>query len=235
MTIPSTCSPGSYYVIAKADADNAAAETEEANNTALRSIPIGGDLAVSALTVPAKGGAGLAIAVSDTTTNKGAGDVAASTTRFYLSKNSTLDTTDTLLPGGQQRPESCAPAPAAARQRRSHYLLPSTSAATTSLPKADADNGIEESLETNNTLARSIAVGPDLTISSVSVTFNVVAGSTVPVTDVVQNQGGEAAGATTTRFFLSANVPVRCGRSSPGASRLVPALAAGARARARHR
>jgi subtilisin family serine protease len=227
VTIPSTVSPGSYYVIAKADADNAAAETEEANNTALRSLPVGGDLAVSALTVPAKGGAGLAIAVSDTTINKGAGSVAASVTRFYLSKNSTLDTADTLLPGSRAVPSLVA---GASSSGSTTVTLPSPLDVGSYyvIAKSDGDNSVDESQETNNTLARSIAVGPDFTISSVSVTFDVAAGSTVPVTDVVLNQGGEAAGGTTTRFFLSANVLFDANDLPLDGSRVVPALAAGA-------
>jgi len=43
-------------------------------------------------------------------------------------------------------------------------------------------------------------------VSSMSVAFTIAAGSTVSVTDVVQNQGGDAAGASTTRFYLSANL-----------------------------
>ena len=56
-----------------------------------------GDLIVSALTVPATGGAGLAITVTDTTKNQGSGSTAASTTNFYLSTNTTWDAGDVSL------------------------------------------------------------------------------------------------------------------------------------------
>ena len=76
-------------------------ETNETNNSLTRSIQIGGDLAVSTFTAPAKAGAGSSISVSDTTINQGAGPVASSATRFYLSANSVFDAGDTLLSGPQ--------------------------------------------------------------------------------------------------------------------------------------
>ena len=53
LLIPSTVGMGTYSVIAKADADSTVAETYESNNTSSRTVRIGGDLIVSALTVPA--------------------------------------------------------------------------------------------------------------------------------------------------------------------------------------
>ena len=53
---------------------------------------------MSALTVPATGGAGLPITVTDTTKNQGSGStVIASTTSFYLSTNSTYSAGDVFL------------------------------------------------------------------------------------------------------------------------------------------
>jgi subtilase family serine protease len=224
--IPSTAVSGTYYVIAKADADGVAVETEESNNIAQRSLQIGGDLSVSALTVPSIGGAGLTVVVTDTTTNKGSGTVPASFTRFYLSTNVTFDSQDTLLPGGRPVPALAAganstgstaltlPSPMGVGR---HYII----------AKADGDGAIDESQESNNTLGRPITVGPDLRISSLTVPFPVVAGSTVNVTDVVQNQGGEGSPAATTRYFLSANGSFDAG-DIPLGSRLVPALGPGA-------
>ena len=58
LTIPAATATGTYYLFAKADGDAAVLETQETNNTTLRSIQIGGDLAVTAMTVPLKAGAG---------------------------------------------------------------------------------------------------------------------------------------------------------------------------------
>ena len=84
-------------------------------------MSIGGDLTVSALTVPAAGGAGAPIVVHDTTTNKGSGDVGPSVARFYLSTNASLDATDTLLAGSRAVQRlSQAPAAAGPRPSRGH-------------------------------------------------------------------------------------------------------------------
>jgi hypothetical protein len=104
LPLPTSISPGTYYVIANADADGAVAETQELNNTTVRLIQIGSDLTVSALTVPPKAGAHTSIVVSDTTTNAGSGAAGASVTRFYLSTNALLDAGDPLLAGSRPVP-----------------------------------------------------------------------------------------------------------------------------------
>jgi len=52
IVIPSTATTGTYYLFGKTDADDAVVETQEGNNTAVRSVQIGGDLVISTLTVP---------------------------------------------------------------------------------------------------------------------------------------------------------------------------------------
>ncbi|HKT79286.1 MAG TPA: CARDB domain-containing protein [Vicinamibacterales bacterium] len=226
VTMPSGIASGVYYVIAKADADGALAETSEDNNTASRSVAIGGDLAVTALTVPSKGGSGLPIVVTDTTSNKGAGGVGESETRFYLSKNSTLDASDTPIAGGRDVPALAA---GGASSGSTSLVLPSPLAVGSYyiLAKADGDDAIAENQESNNTLAKVIAIGPDLVTSSVSVAYTITAGATVSVTDIAQNAGGEPSGATTTKYYLSASASFDASDLDLGVSRSVPALAAG--------
>ena len=100
---------GVYFIIAAADGNNAVAECVESNNSGLfRSIRIGGDLAVTALTAPAKAGPGDTITVTDTTANQGAGAMgAATTTRFYLSTKAIFDTTAVPLSGQPRRSGPC--------------------------------------------------------------------------------------------------------------------------------
>ena len=104
VTLPSPLAVGTYYIYAVADADNAVSEIAETNNTTARTVLVGGDLVVSALAVPSAGGSGATIAVTDTTANQGGGAVAASVTRFYLSRDSILDSTDTALDGSRAVP-----------------------------------------------------------------------------------------------------------------------------------
>jgi subtilase family serine protease len=210
-------------VIAKADADSAVAETEEGNNTAARVIRIGGDLTVSALSIPTNGAT---IVVNDTTTNAGAGAVAASVTRFYLSKDTILDASDTPLSGGRIVP---ALAGGASSTGSTMLSLPTTNVgAYYVIAKADADSAVMETQEANNTAARALTIGPDLIVSSVALPFGIAAGATVMITDTVQNSGGDPAGASTMKFYLSTNLDLDAGDVLLAGSHAVPALAAGA-------
>lgn len=202
-TIPASTPAGNFYVIVRVDADGSVAETSEANNATARSITIGGDLVVSLITVPAKGGAGSTITVSDTTANSGGGTAAASVTRFYLSANSVLDAGDTLLAGGRSVP---ALASGAADAGSTSLTLPALPVGVYYIiAKADDDNVVIESRETNNTLARSIAIGGDLAPTVFTAPAAAGAGVAFIVSDSTMNQGGGSVGPTTTRFYLSVN------------------------------
>jgi subtilase family serine protease len=224
LTIPAGTGTGAYYVIAKADADNVVPEGKETNNTAARGIQIGPDLDVSAFTVPAKGGAGLALAVSDTTVNAGGGSASPTTTRFYLSVNSTLDAGDTLIgsrtlvglaAGEVSTVSTSLPIPAGTASGTYYVIV-----------KADADNAVTETTETNNTYARSVRIGPDLSVSTLTASASsVAAGALVTVTDKITNDGGGSAASTVTRFYLSSNSTLDAADVVLSASRSVPALA----------
>ena len=58
VVLPASLAAGTYFLFAKADADSAVTESQEANNIAVRSIQIGGDLVVSAFTAPSRGAGG---------------------------------------------------------------------------------------------------------------------------------------------------------------------------------
>jgi subtilisin family serine protease/uncharacterized membrane protein len=226
VAIPPSTAPGSYYVIAKADADNAIAETQEGNNTLARSIQIGGDLVIPALTVPSRLGAGASFIVTDTTRNQGGGDTSGSLTQFYLSTDAIFSVTDTLLSGsraisalaaGESSIGSTTVTIPAGTSTGSYYFF----------AKADAGNTVTETSETNNTFVKSVAIGPDLIVTAISVTLPARAGSPVSVTDTVMNQGGDA-GDSIVRYYLSANITFDTGDLLLSGSRAVPALAAGA-------
>ena len=71
-----------------------------------------------------------------------------------------------------------------------------------------------------------MAIGPDLSVSAMTVPYTIVAGSTVTVTETVLNQGAGAAGASTTRFYLSTNVTLDASDVVLDGSRVVLPLAA---------
>jgi subtilisin family serine protease/uncharacterized membrane protein len=224
--IPATAATGSYYLIAKADADQTVVETQEGNNTAVRTLQIGGDLVVTLLGAPAKAAAGAPILVSETTSNQGAGPIGASVTRFYLSGNATLDANDTPLPGGRAVPDL---APGAASSGSTTLTIPAATAAGTYyvIAKADGDNLVSETQESNNAAARAIQIGGDLIVSALTVPPTAAAGSTIVVADTITNQGAGAVGASATRFFLSTDAVLDAGDPALGPGRAVPGLAAG--------
>jgi subtilase family serine protease len=227
LVIPSSVVTGSYYFIAKADADGANVEALEGNNTAARSITVGGDLIVSALTVPSKATADSTILVNDTTTNQRAGTVAASITRFYLSANAVLDASDILLAGSRTVPELAA---SVTSTGSTSVTLPSTVAAGAYyiIAKADADNTAVETDDANNTIARTIQIGGDLVVSSLTVPAKGGVGGTIVVSDTTTNLGAAAVAESATRFYLSTDTVLNAPDTLLSGARAVPALAAGA-------
>jgi subtilisin family serine protease/subtilase family serine protease len=203
--IPSTTVAGSYYVLAKADWDDAVRESIETNNTrASGVVKVGPDLVVSALTAPAVAAPGGAISLSDTTKNDGGGNAEPSTTRFYLSTNTTLDAADVGL-GTRAVPLLAGGASSAAA---TSVTVPSGTATGTYyiLAFADAPNTVGESLETNNTrTSGAIKVGPDLVVTSISLPAVAAAGTSISASDTTANQGAGSAGASSTGFYLSTN------------------------------
>jgi subtilase family serine protease len=227
VVIPATTGVGIFYLIAQADGEGGVVETQEANNTSLRLIQIGGDLAISALSVPPTGGAGAPIVVTDTTLNRGDGPVGASTTRFYLSVNALLDSGDVLLPGGRSVPPLAA---GAASSGSTGLTLPAGLATGLYFlfAMADADLVVAETQEANNTSLRGIQVGSDLTVSALTVPPRGGTVAPIIVTETTTNQGAGGAGQSTTRFYLSANYLLDAGDVLLTGGRSVPSLSAGA-------
>jgi subtilase family serine protease len=87
LVIPANIAPGTYYVLSRADWNSAVPETSETNNDRAFIVRIGGDLVVSALSVPATAAANGLITVTDTTRNQGLAPVPGSETGFYTTTN----------------------------------------------------------------------------------------------------------------------------------------------------
>jgi subtilase family serine protease len=227
VTLPANAASGVLYILAQADGGNAAAETSETNNIAFRSLQVGPDLVTTLFSGPSKGGAGLTIDVADTVANQGAGAAAASTVRFYISPNVLLDAKATLLAAGRTVPGL---QPGQTSSGTTTLTVPASMLAGSYflIAVADGDGLVAEAQEGNNTAARSIAVGADLVVSGLGSPASAPAGATITVSDAVTNQGAGAADATTTRFYLSANVLFDASDVQLTGSRSVPALAAGA-------
>jgi subtilase family serine protease len=209
-----------------ADDGNAVSELNEDSNTLFKGITIGPDLAVSTVTVPTAAGAGSTITINDTTKNNGPGSAEASTTRFYLSTDTGLDGADLPLNGSRTVPALSAGG---------------TSSGTTSvtipagtltgnyyvIAKADGAEVITEINESNNTKSSGLMkIGPDLTVSALTVPSTAGAGTSISVTDTTKNSGAGEAGATTTSFYLSTDSTLDTSDALIG-SRSVGSIAAG--------
>ncbi len=224
VVVPSGTCLGTSYIIAVADANNAVSETNESNNTKSKSIKIGADLIVSSISAPATSGAGQSITVSDTTKNNGGCTAGASITKLYWSSNSSYDTGDTYLG------ERAIPALAAGASNTGSTSVVVPSGTTTGtryiIARADANNAVPETSESNNNKSKSIKIGPDLTIYSLSIPSSANLGATITITDTTKNNGGGSSGTSTTKLYLSTNTTYESGDTLLG-SRAVPALSAG--------
>jgi subtilisin family serine protease/subtilase family serine protease len=157
VTIPAGKTPGTYYLFAKADGGNLVAETQEGNNTAVRSFAIGPDLIVSITSTPWPMLAGTGSLVKDTVTNRGGGNAGASNVKYYLSTNYTIEpatdpllterTIGTLAPGQSSLGSNTMTIPAGTAA--GYYYL---------IAQADATGAVTESSETNNLWAQLIRV-----------------------------------------------------------------------------
>jgi uncharacterized delta-60 repeat protein len=225
VTIPAGTANGSYFIVAKADDTNQAVESSESNNTRAIAIRIGPDLRVSSLTAPTYAAPGMTISISDTTANQSSSSPAgASTTRFYLSSNTTLDAADIAL-GSRAVP---ALASGASNAGATVVTIPAGTATGTYNILAEADDAhvLTERNESNNLSTRVLRVGPDLTAAVRGITGTLRAGATISVQDLTSNPSVVTAPQSTTGYYLSTDnrldaTDVRIG------SRAVPALAAG--------
>jgi len=175
---------------------------------------------------------GAAFSVTDTVRNLGLVASGTSTTRYYLSVDAVKNAGDVLLTGSRAVPALAGGATSSgtvavtippATPLNSYFLLAC----------ADDPGAVAEADETNNCAASPTAIvtvtRPDLAETAVSAPPATRArGTTFAVTDTVQNLGAVAAGASTTRYYLSLDAAKGVGDLLLTASRPVPALAAGA-------
>jgi subtilase family serine protease len=94
------------------------------------------------------------------------------------------------------------------------------------LAVADAGGAVVETQEINNTKFAGVLIGPDLTALTVTAPSTSTAGATISVLSTIKNGGAGAAGASTTRFYLSTNMVFDQADTLLAATQAVPALAA---------
>ena len=165
------------------------------------------DLRVSTVSEPpvsaVRGGG---FAVTESVTNGGASSSASSRTRYYLSTTGTHGAGDVLLAGSRLVSTLAAGAESTGTVTAT---IPTTAPFGTYRLIACADDTavVGESNETNNCRASAgtIVIGTaDLVVTTISnPPASAKRGTAFAVTDTVKNQGDAAAGASTTRYYLS--------------------------------
>ncbi|MCF2147188.1 S8 family serine peptidase [Desmonostoc muscorum LEGE 12446] len=205
LAIANTIATGNYYLLYRADGDSKIAETNESNNVVSKAITITkADLIIQNAVAPSSVSVGGTINISYQVKNQDVGSAIASTTKFYLSKDNAYSTDDVLLgsdgvnsiAAGATSSETASLAIANTIAAGNYYLL----------YRADADNKIAESNETNNVVSKAIAINgpkPDLIIQNVSSPGLVDPGSLITLNYQLANQGTATAGTSTTKFYLS--------------------------------
>jgi subtilase family serine protease len=228
LTLPAATA-GTYRLLARADAADAVLEVDESNNLAPpRRLTIGTDL-TAWVALPAgssRVAPGDTFSVEVHTKNLGGLPARATTTRVFLSADSTLDAgdlplgdhaVDRLTAGAEDVALLSLAIPAGVAAGRHHVLV-----------EADAAGVLAETDETNNFTppARPILVGADLIVSldvPGSAAWNAV-GATITAANVVSNNSSVRAGPSVTRFYLSADAVLDPTDLLLG-QRAVPALA----------
>ena len=210
VSVPSTTSLGTYYLLACADDTKQVAESDETNNcrpsatTALLALP---DLTISALANPPSVGVpGGTFSAVDTTLNQGTGDASSSITRFYLSTDTAQDAADKLLSGTRIVSSLTVNASSSGTVT---VTIPSTVVSGTYYLLACGDDTklVSESDEINNCKASgtTLVITPsDLVVSALSnPPVSIGPGVGFSVTDTTANQGAGSSIASITRYYLS--------------------------------
>ncbi|MFN6559049.1 MAG: CARDB domain-containing protein [Nostoc sp. ChiSLP01] len=205
INISNSIAAGNYYLLYQADGNNNIAESNETNNIVAKAIAIKkADLIIQNAINPTVGSVGESIEVSYQVKNQGAGSAGYNQTKFYLSTNTTLSNDDIYLDS-----DYLSPIAAGASDAVTSTLNISNSIATGNyylLYQADGNNNIAESNETNNIVAKAIAIKKaDLIIqNAINPTVGSV-GESIEVSYQVKNQGAGSAGYNQTKFYLSTN------------------------------
>ena len=235
LTVSPSTPPGTYYVLACADAYRLIKELDESNNCAVSPTQLSIEYANLAPTAvsppPASAAPGTSFPVSDTIQNTSDVTAAGSQVRYYLSADAGKNGSDILLSGTRSVP--ALPAGTSSSGSRS-VSIPSTTPVGSYRLLACADDLslVEEADESDNclTAATTVIIAlPDLATVAVSHQPAAAApGSSISVTDTVQNVSTVVSGWANTWYYLSADSVRSPDDVLLTSSRYVSALSGGA-------
>ncbi|MBC3542413.1 CARDB domain-containing protein [Rufibacter sediminis] len=211
LTIPTGTAAGNYYVLFVADPANAVTEGLETNNVssvALTVLPQTIDLemqtpslSVASVTV------GGSVKATSTIRNTGTVASSASVVGYYLSTNTTFESSDVAL--GTSTGGALAANASAAKS--ADLTIPAATAVGNYyiLFVADPAKAVTESNETNNVMSVALTVtappSPDLVVETFYITpsTSFIKGTAYTVASIIKNQGNATSSASSVGFYLS--------------------------------
>jgi choice-of-anchor B domain-containing protein len=147
---------GKHYLIFLSDAGSAVVEEIENNNTRTHYMAVGPDLVIAKVSAPSTVQAGTPFTITDITKNQAERPSGPTTTRFYLSKNGKLDSSDVQLGA---RGVDALEGGRSSTGTTTVQVPPGTAPGSYSiLTVADADGVIAELEEANNLRKSSVMV-----------------------------------------------------------------------------
>jgi subtilase family serine protease len=211
LTVPTTTTAGSYYVLFVADYQNQVPESNEANNVSAVSLtvtPPSIDLTIQqAAVTPQNTAPGTPLNMSCYIANQGNAVANSSSVGFYFSTDAVLDAADQLLTsqygtslfaGYTQSRYGTAAVPTGTAPGTYYILF-----------VADYQSQVGETNENNNVSAVSFTVSPpgvDLVIQQEYLyPSSTVAGNSIQANCTIFNQGNMLATSSTAGFYLSTN------------------------------
>ena len=201
---------GSYHIVAIVDSSNGQCETNELNNIVVSSntINIGApDLVITSITTGSTSyKKGSTITIPNTVKNQGNVGANGFYVNFYLSKDSSITTSDTYL--GQRYISSLSAG--ATNSASNSFTLPSNISGSYYVGAiADSTNSVAETNELNNIGVSSNTISisvPDLAATSITTgAISYKRGSKITIKNTVKNQGSTASGGFYVKFYLSTN------------------------------
>lgn len=231
--------PGTYFVHFEVDGDNEVAETNESNNENSIKIIIEEfddnpkpDLISTNLSVnPDPVDAGNSITFSYTIHNQGLLNAGTSFVEYYISPDDDLNTaTDEFV---DRDFVSAINQGASVDRTESIFISSDKSGPYYLFIIVDSEDGVDESLESNNTASIVFTVGegdpiPDLTVDITSISpSSISSGESITINGNVNNVGDLAAGSNTLVFYLSTDANLDEGSDTELGSVTVNSLGAG--------
>lgn len=210
VNIPSSTTPGNYYLLFYADYSGVETETNETNNVSYSAISIQNpviDLVMQSPYAASNMIPGSTYSVNAYIYNQGTASSSSSNVGYYLSSNTVFDASDTYLAyssGGTLNSGSSS-------YRSASITIPSGTPNGTYyiLYYADYNNNVTESVETNNVTYSTVSVqNPfiDLLIQYQSTQTNMIAGQIYSVSSYIYNQGNTNSTSGNVGYYLSTDM-----------------------------